>query len=109
MKVLIINSVCGIRSTGRICTDLAEVLESNGHECKIAYGRETVPEKFKKYAVRIGNDMGVKIDGMKSRIFDNAGFNSASATMRSHFSLVSCSIFWHTRDCRSLSSRMLSR
>lgn len=82
MKVLIINSVCGIRSTGRICTDLAEVLESNGHECKIAYGRETVPEKFKKYAVRIGNDMGVKIDGMKSRIFDNAGFNSASATKK---------------------------
>lgn len=27
MKVLMINSVCGIRSTGRICTDLAEVLE----------------------------------------------------------------------------------
>ena len=27
MKVLIINSVCGIVSTGRISTDLAEVLE----------------------------------------------------------------------------------
>lgn len=82
MKVLIINSVCGIRSTGRICTDLAEVLESNGHECKIAYGRETVPEKYRKYAVRIGSDLGVKIDGIKSRIFDNAGFNSTRATKK---------------------------
>ena len=48
MKVLLINSVCGIRSTGRICTDLADILTSSGHECKIAYGRETVPEKIAK-------------------------------------------------------------
>ena len=56
MKVLQINSVCGIRSTGRICTDIADVLTANGHECKIVYGRETVPEKYKKYAVRIGSN-----------------------------------------------------
>lgn len=47
MKVLMINSVCGIRSTGRICTDLAEVLVENGYEVKIAYGRETVPENIR--------------------------------------------------------------
>lgn len=80
MKVLLINSVCGIRSTGRICTDLAEVLEQHGHECKIAYGRETVPEKYKKYAVRIGADMDVKIHALQSRIFDNTGFGSRKAT-----------------------------
>lgn len=82
MKVLMINSVCGIRSTGRICTDLAEVLEQNGHECKIAYGRETVPEKYQKYAVRIGSDFGVKLHALQSRIFDNAGFGSKRATER---------------------------
>ena len=80
MKVLQINSVCGIRSTGRICTDLAEVLEQSGHECKIAYGRETVPEKYQKYAVRIGTDMDVKIHALQSRIFDNTGFGSKKAT-----------------------------
>ena len=32
MKVLLINSVCGIGSTGRICTDLAQQLEAEGHE-----------------------------------------------------------------------------
>lgn len=82
MKVLQINSVCGIRSTGRICTDIADILTQNGHDCKIAYGRETVPEKYKKYAVRIGSDLSVKIDALKSRIFDNAGFNSKRATKK---------------------------
>ena len=65
MKVLMINSVCGIRSTGRICTDLAEVLVENGYEVKIAYGRETVPEKYQKYAVRIGTDIDNKIHAIK--------------------------------------------
>ena len=46
MKLLHINSVCGIGSTGRICADMAEVLVEQGHECKIAYGREEVPERF---------------------------------------------------------------
>ena len=82
MKVLMINSVCGIRSTGRICVDIAEQLEKEGHECKIAYGRETVPDKYKKYAVRIGNNLSVKIDALKTRIFDNAGFNSTLATKK---------------------------
>lgn len=81
MKVLMINSVCGIRSTGRICTDIAEKLEENGYKVKIAYGRESVPEKYLKFAVRIGTDFDVKIDGVKSRIFDNAGFNSGKATV----------------------------
>lgn len=82
MKVLQINSVCGIRSTGRICGDIAEVLETQGHTCKIAYGRETVPEKYQDYAVRIGNNMSVKADALASRLLDNAGFNSARSTKK---------------------------
>lgn len=82
MKVLMINVVCGIRSTGRICTDLATALEAQGHEVKIAYGRENVPEQFKKFAVRIGSDIDVKIHGIKARLFDGAGFGSKFATIR---------------------------
>ena len=82
MKVLMINSVCGIRSTGRICTDIAEELEKQGHDVKIAYGRETVPEKYQKYAVRIGTDLDVKLHGIKTRLFDRHGFGSKRATKK---------------------------
>ena len=80
MKVLQINSVCGIRSTGRICTDIGEILEREGHDCKIAYGRESVPEVYQKFAIRIGDETDVKIHALKSRIFDSAGFESEKAT-----------------------------
>lgn len=82
MKILMINSVCGIRSTGRICTDLATELEVQGNEVKIAYGRENVPEQFQKYAVRIGSDMDIKLHGAKARLFDGAGFGSKIATAK---------------------------
>lgn len=82
MRVLMINVVCGIRSTGRICTDLATALEAQGHEVKIAYGREKVPDKFQKYAVKIGSDLDVKFHGVKARLFDGCGWGSRKATKR---------------------------
>ena len=44
MKVLQINSVCGVGSTGRIAANLYKILENQGHECKIAYGRGSAPD-----------------------------------------------------------------
>ena len=82
MKVLMINVCCGTGSTGRICTDLAIGLEREGHEVKIAYGRDKVAEKFKKYAVRIGTDFDTYIHGIKTRLFDLHGFGSKSATKK---------------------------
>ena len=82
MKILMINVVCGIRSTGRICTDLATALEAQGHDVKIAYGRETVPAEFQKYAVKIGSNFDVKMHGIKARLFDAAGFGSKRATKK---------------------------
>ena len=82
MKVLMINSVCGIKSTGRIATDLADMLTEQGHTVKIAYGRESVPEKYNKYAVRIGSDWDVRLHGGVARILDNAGFGSRRTTLK---------------------------
>ena len=82
MKILMINSVCGIRSTGRICTDLAVTLEAQGHEVMIAYGREVVPEQYKRFSIRIGNDPTVKMHGVLARIYDADGRGSILATKK---------------------------
>ena len=81
MRVLFVNSVCGIGSTGRICADLAGEYASLGYEVKIAYGRDgTVPDTCRQYAVRIGNDLDVRLHGIKSQLLDEHGLGSAGAT-----------------------------
>lgn len=77
-----INVVCGIKSTGRICTDLAETLKDYGHEVMIAYGREQVPDRFQNYALRIGTDFDVNKAAIEARLFDNAGYSNKSTTRR---------------------------
>ena len=82
MKVLMINVMCGIRSTGRICTDIAKALKKQGHEVVIAYGRGDVPIDCKEFALRIETDTGVKIHAIKARLFDRCGFGSVRATKK---------------------------
>ena len=80
MKVLFINTVCGIGSTGRICEELARRYDNDGHIVKIAYGRGPIAETSEKYAVRIGNDYDWKFHALKTRLFDTHGFESKRAT-----------------------------
>lgn len=76
-----INSVCGIRSTGRICTDIARDFLRDGHEVKIAYGRvDEVPEEWQAHALRIGGDMDLKLHALRTRLTDGHGFGSKKAT-----------------------------
>lgn len=83
MKLLLINEVCGTGSTGKICAGIAEEYERKGYICKIAYGRDgNVPDQYKKYAVRIGTDFGVRLHALSTRLFDNTGFCSSFATKR---------------------------
>lgn len=82
MKILQINSVCGIGSTGKICTDIAEELVREGHECKIAYGRGKVPQKYKVYSKKIGSNFNVILHGIESRMFDRHGYGSRYATKK---------------------------
>lgn len=82
MKYLLINAVCGIRSTGRICTDIAKELEKEGHTVKIAYGRENAPEQYGKYAVKIGGNADVYPHALFSKVFDVEGTFSKSATRK---------------------------
>ncbi len=81
MKLLLINSVCGIGSTGRLCVDIAKAYEKEGYEVKIAYGRSAyVPEECYKYAVRIGSNIDTYLHALGTRITDRHGLFSKRAT-----------------------------
>jgi len=78
MKVLQINSVCGIRSTGRIATDIHQLLTDQGHESVIAYGQ--LDPKNCDRTIKVGNQKDINIHGVISRVFDRHGFGSKKAT-----------------------------
>lgn len=82
MKLLVINSVLGFGSTGRICLDIAKRFEQNGYEVKVAYGRNfgKLSEDAERYGVRIGNDMDVYVHGIYARITDRHGLASKGTT-----------------------------
>lgn len=82
MKYLFINTVCGTGSTGRICAELAETLDKQGNEVKIAYGRGEVSEKCKRFAVPIGSKACVYAHALRARVFDSSGYGSKTATER---------------------------
>lgn len=82
MKILMINSVCGIKSTGRICTDIADELMKVGHTVRIAYGRDTIPEKYKDIAYKISSNKNIKFNVLMHRIFGNEGFRAISDTKK---------------------------
>lgn len=83
MRVLLINGVCGYTSTGKICGEIADELNSKGNEVKIAYGRFSyVPVRYQKYGIRIGNAWSVRQHALQTRLFDAQGFGSKKATKR---------------------------
>ena len=84
-RVLIINCVCGIRSTGRICAELAREFEASGYDVRIGYGRvEEISPDCAKWAVRIGGLISRYIHAIATRFFDvhGTGFCSRRATRR---------------------------
>ena len=83
MRVLIINSSCGVGSVGRICVDFAKEYEKKGYEVKVTYGRDLeVPKGLEKYAVRIGGKVNLICHFIYSRLLDRHGFASWHATQK---------------------------
>lgn len=86
MKLLLINTVCGIRSTGRICGEIAKKYEAKGWDVRIGYGRVPgVPEWCRKWAVRIGSSFSVYLHALIVRFWGDYGlgrFKSYYATKR---------------------------
>jgi glycosyltransferase involved in cell wall biosynthesis len=91
-KLLIINSVLGFGSTGKIVMNIAREYEQKGYEVKVAFGRimkqAATSSDGKRAAlygnmgVRIGNDMDVYCHGILSRITDKHGLYSRTATRK---------------------------
>lgn len=79
MKVLQINSVCGIGSTGRIATDIHNILIEQEHESYIAYGRD-LPKNCNN-TIRIGSKIDNYVHVAKTRVLDKHGFGSKKATV----------------------------
>lgn len=80
MRVLQINSTCGVGSTGKITVDIYKALEDQGDECLIAFGRGKSPSTVNSY--KIGSELSVKLHGLLSRITDRQGFYSLLPTKR---------------------------
>ena len=86
-KLLLINSVIGFGSTGRIVLDIAKEYVQNGYEVKIAYGQARKASKnlkpdIDKYGVRIGNNVDVYYHVLYTRLTDKHGLASKHATKR---------------------------
>lgn len=71
MRVLILNSIIGAGSTGRIAENIAEEYDANGWEVRVGYGRvANVPGGCLKWSVRIGSSLSVRLHGVLTRLFD---------------------------------------
>ena len=82
MKILLINEVCGVTSTGSICAELAEYLMSEGHQVRVLYGRMDAPERCSGYGVRIAGKYEVALNALSARLFDNCGLGNKTSTQR---------------------------
>lgn len=81
LRILFINTNCGVGSHGRICGELAEEYEKKGYECKIAYGRDC-SNKYSKYGYKIGNRISVYCDVLITRLFDAHEYSCSIATKK---------------------------
>lgn len=79
MKVIQINSTCGVGSTGKICVGISQLMTAGGIENYILYS--TRSNGF-PLGIRCSGDSGLKLQALKSRVLGNYGFNSKKATRR---------------------------
>ena len=81
MKILQINSVCGVTGTGRIVADLYEAAVNRGHECIIAYGEHKFHnDPGTMQTMEIGTMRDCNLHAVATRIWDGQGFASRRAT-----------------------------
>lgn len=78
MKIVQINTTCGIGSTGKICVGISELLSSNNVENYILCSRSNGYEM----GIVCSNKNDIRIQSAKSKILGNYGFNSNASTLK---------------------------
>lgn len=78
VKLLQINAVANSGSTGHIAEDLGILVQENGWESYIAYGRKACTSSSK--LIRIGNKLDIYMHVLKTRFTDLHGCGSKFAT-----------------------------
>lgn len=78
MKILQINAVSGIKSTGRTCLEMADYINKNTGECYIAYSEGKPYEKGYKF----GTVLERKLHGFYSRCFGKQAYYSEYGTRK---------------------------
>jgi glycosyltransferase involved in cell wall biosynthesis len=102
MKIVQINSTCGIGSTGKICVAVSELLWERDIENYILYAHSG---KDCRGSVCYSSRPYIKLQALRARIFGNNGFNSASATRKliSELDRISPDVIHlhniHSHDC----------
>ncbi|TCI53446.1 glycosyltransferase [Exiguobacterium sp. SH5S13] len=76
MKILHINAINDVKSTGRICKELASVHHDCGHETRVAHSTGPVTEA----SYVIGDPVDVKLHALHARITGRQGYASRFAT-----------------------------
>ena len=77
MKVVQINTTCGVGSTGSICTGISKILTSDNAENYIIYSCRS---NDYEYGIQCSNYVYSKFQALKSRVLGNYGLNSRKAT-----------------------------
>lgn len=77
MRIVQINTTCGVGSTGKICVGISQVLSAESIENYVLYSA-----RENGYGLGIGcsTKKYISFQSLKSRIFGNYGFNSKRAT-----------------------------
>ena len=78
MRVVQINTTCGIGSTGKICVGISQLMSEGGIENYVI----CTSTNSSTQGIAVSDRRYVKLQALKSRILGNYGFNSTAATKR---------------------------
>lgn len=79
MRIVQINTTCGVGSTGKIAIAISELLTQHGVENSILFSSATNGYEL---GIQCGKSWYTKIQALKSRLLGNYGFNSLQETKK---------------------------